>query len=155
VLKIGRTNRDARHRARELGARAGYAALGPWTEIWSRAVPDAASAEGAIHRMLARHRLPRRHSTSRELFRVDVGTARQVAQAVADARPRRPSAPRPARRTAQPRRDRRRIAGRLGRGTVGRLRRGAVGRLRRGAVGLLRLVELVGLTLLALWAFGP
>jgi T5orf172 domain len=81
MVKIGRTGRDPRTRAAEITAVSGL--LAPCTIAWCSPVVDMAEAELAVHRMLGRHRVRKR----RELFRIDVATARQVIEAIAAAPP--------------------------------------------------------------------
>ncbi len=81
MVKIGRTGRDPRTRAVEITAVSGL--LAPCTIAWCSPVADMAAAELAVHRMLGSHRVRRR----RELFRIDVATARQVIEAIAASPP--------------------------------------------------------------------
>ena len=81
MVKIGRTGRDPRTRAAEITAVSGL--LAPCTIAWCSPVADMAAAELAVHRMLGSHRVRKR----RELFRVDVSTARQVIEAIAASPP--------------------------------------------------------------------
>ncbi len=81
MVKLGRTGRDPRTRAAEITAVSGL--LAPATVAWCSPVSDMAAAEQAVHRMLGRHRVRKR----RELFRVDVATARGVVEAVAGSLP--------------------------------------------------------------------
>jgi hypothetical protein len=55
IVKIGRTSRHTPGRMIEVD-RSAYAAFGPWTEVWSRAVADCSHVEAAAHRMLANRR---------------------------------------------------------------------------------------------------
>ncbi len=81
MVKLGRTGRDPRTRAAEITSVSGL--LAPATVAWCSPVSDMAAAEQAVHRMLGSHRVRKR----RELFRVDVGTARGVVEAVAGSLP--------------------------------------------------------------------
>ena len=56
IVKIGRTSRHTPGRMTEVD-RSAYAAFGPWSEIWSRAVADCSHVEAAAHRMLANRRV--------------------------------------------------------------------------------------------------
>ena len=80
-VKIGRTGRNPRTRAAEITSVSGL--LAPCKIAYSSPVSDMTGAEQAVHRMLAPHRVRKR----RELFRVDVATARQVIRAVAGSLP--------------------------------------------------------------------
>ena len=77
MVKVGRTGRDPRTRAAEICSVSGL--LAPATVAWRSPVSNMAAAEQAVHRMLGSHRVRKR----RELFRVDVATAREVIEAVA------------------------------------------------------------------------
>ena len=88
MVKLGRTGRDPRTRAAEITSVSGL--LAPATVAWCSPVSDMAAAEQAVHRMLGSHRVRKR----RELFRVDVATARGVIEAVAGSLT--PSSPPPA-----------------------------------------------------------
>ena len=77
MVKIGLTTRTPKERAAELSASSGVPL--PFKVAWARAVPDCAYVEKAVHRMLDDKRV----SASRESFRVDVTTARQVIEAAA------------------------------------------------------------------------
>ena len=79
MVKIGKTGRDSGTCAAEIAAVSGL--LAPCTIAWCAPVADMAAAETAVHRMLDRQRVGKR----RELFRVDVATARQVVQTVSGA----------------------------------------------------------------------
>ena len=81
MVKVGRTGRDPRTRAAEITSVSGL--LAPATVAWCSPVSDMAAAEQAVHRMLGSHRVRRR----RELFRVDVATARAVIEAVVGSLP--------------------------------------------------------------------
>ncbi len=81
MVKIGRTGRNPRTRAAEITSVSGL--LAPCSIAYCSPVSDMASAEQAVHRMLAPHRVRKR----RELFRVDVATAQQVIRAVAGSQP--------------------------------------------------------------------
>jgi len=81
MVKLGRTGRDPRTRAAEICSVSGL--LAPATVAWCSPVSDMAAAEQAVHRMLGSHRVRKR----RELFRVDVATARGVVEAVAGSLP--------------------------------------------------------------------
>ncbi len=81
MVKLGRTGRDPRTRAAEITSVSGL--LAPATVAWCSPVSDMAAAEQAVHRMLGSHRVRKR----RELFRVDVATARGVVEAVAGSLP--------------------------------------------------------------------
>jgi hypothetical protein len=63
--------------------RSEYAAFGPWTEVWSRAVADCVHAETATHRMLANRRVRLNRLPCQELFRVDSAEACRVVEATA------------------------------------------------------------------------
>ena len=82
VVKIGRTSRHTEGRMSEVD-RSAYAAFGPWTEVWSRAVADCTHVETAAHRMLANRRVKLNRLTCRELFRVDGTEACRVVEAAA------------------------------------------------------------------------
>ena len=116
MVKIGKTGRDPGTRAAEITAVSGL--LAPCTVAWCAPVADIATAEMAVHRMLARQRVRKR----RELFRVDVVTARRVVEAVASAPG--SSLARPVRRT----------------GSFSRRRPARTWRQRRGVPPLVRLV---------------
>lgn len=112
LVKIGLTTRTPKERAAELSSSSGVPL--PFVVAWARAVSDCATVETAVHRMLD----DRRVSKSRESFRVDVKTARQVIEAAAGSRLGRqwraaPSRVAPAPRTGQ-RRGRRRGNGLTG-----------------------------------------
>ena len=81
IVKVGRTGRDPRTRAAEITSVSGL--LAPATVAWCSPASDMAAAEQAVHRMLGSHRVRKR----RELFRVDVATARGVIEAVAGSLP--------------------------------------------------------------------
>jgi T5orf172 domain len=81
MVKIGKTGRDPRRRAAEIASVSGL--LAPCTIACCAPVSDMDTAERAVHRMLGGHRVRKR----RELFRVDVATARQVVEAVATSLP--------------------------------------------------------------------
>ena len=81
MVKVGRTGRDPRTRAAEITSVSGL--LAPATVAWCSPVSDMAAADQAVHRMLGSHRVRKR----RELFRVDVATARGVVEAVAGSLP--------------------------------------------------------------------
>jgi hypothetical protein len=49
IVKIGRTSRHTPGRMIEVD-RSAYAAFGPWTEVWSRAVADCSHVEAAAHK---------------------------------------------------------------------------------------------------------
>jgi hypothetical protein len=83
IVKIGRTSRHTPGRMQEIDRDSVYAAFGPWTEIWSRAVADCAHVETAAHRMLANRRVKLGRLPCRELFRVDSSEARRVVEAAA------------------------------------------------------------------------
>jgi T5orf172 domain len=80
IVKIGRTSRHTPGRMIEVD-RSAYAAFGPWTEVWSRAVADCAHVEEAAHRMLANRRVKLNRLPCRELFRVDSAEACRVVEA--------------------------------------------------------------------------
>ena len=82
IVKIGRTSRHTPGRMIEVD-RSAYAAFGPWTEVWSRAVADCAHVEAAAHRMLANRRVKLNRLVCRELFRVDSAEACRVVEAAA------------------------------------------------------------------------
>jgi hypothetical protein len=82
VCKIGRTSRHTEGRLSEVD-RSAYAAFGPWTEVWSRAVADCTHVETAAHRMLANRRVKLNRLTCGELFRVDDAEACRVVEAAA------------------------------------------------------------------------
>jgi hypothetical protein len=82
IVKIGRTSRHTPGRMIEVD-RSEYAAFGPWTEIWSRAVADCSHVEAAAHRMLANRRVKLNRLVCRELFRVDSAEACRVVEAAA------------------------------------------------------------------------
>jgi hypothetical protein len=82
IVKIGRTSRHTPGRMVEVD-RSAYAAFGPWTEVWSRAVADCAHVEAAAHRMLANRRVKLNRLVCRELFRVDSAEACRVVEAAA------------------------------------------------------------------------
>ncbi len=98
MVKVGRTGRDPRTRAAEITSVSGL--LAPATVAWCSPVSDMIAAEQAVHRMLGNHRVRKR----RELFRVDVATARGVVEAVAGSLPAPGSPPAPLPRSvpAQP-----------------------------------------------------
>ena len=77
MVKIGKTRRDPRTRAREITSVSGL--IAPCTIACCLPVSDLAAAETAVHRMLDDKRVRKR----REMFRVDVATARQTIEAVA------------------------------------------------------------------------
>ena len=81
MVKVGRTGRDPRTRAGEIASVSGL--LAPATVAWCSPVSDMVAAEQAVHRMLGGYRVRKR----RELFRVDVATARGVIVAVAGSLP--------------------------------------------------------------------
>jgi hypothetical protein len=83
IVKIGRTSRHTPGRMQEIERDNAYAAFGPWTEIWSRAVADCRHVETATHRMLANRRVKLDRLVCRELFRVDSVEARRVVEAAA------------------------------------------------------------------------
>jgi hypothetical protein len=87
IIKIGRTSRHTPGRMIEVD-RSAYAAFGPWTEVWSRAVADCVHVEAAAHRMLAHRMLANRRVklnrlVCQELFRVDSAEACRVVEAAA------------------------------------------------------------------------
>jgi hypothetical protein len=82
MVKIGRTSRDTPGRMIEVD-RSAYAAFGPWTEVWSRAVADCVHVETATHRMLANRRVKLNRLVCQELFRVDSAEACRVVEAAA------------------------------------------------------------------------
>lgn len=82
MVKCGKTSRDPRKRAAEITSVSGL--LAPATIAACEPVSDITAAEQAVHRMLADKRVRKR----RELFRVDVETARQVIEVVARSQPR-------------------------------------------------------------------
>ncbi len=82
IVKIGRTSRHTSGRMIEVD-RSAYAAFGPWTEVWSRAVADCVHVETAAHRMLANRRVKLNRLVCRELFRVDSTEACRVVEAAA------------------------------------------------------------------------
>ena len=82
IVKIGRTSRHAPGRMIEVN-RSAYAAFGPWTEVWSRAVADCSHVEAAAHRMLANRRVKLNRLVFKELFRVDSAEACRVVEAAA------------------------------------------------------------------------
>jgi hypothetical protein len=82
IVKIGRTSRHTPGRMVEVN-RSAYAAFGPWTEVWSRAVADCAHVEAATHRMLANRRVKLNRLPCKELFRVDSVEACRVVEAAA------------------------------------------------------------------------
>jgi T5orf172 domain len=82
IIKIGCTSRHTPGRMLEV-ERSDYAAFGPWTEVWSRAVADCAHVETAAHRMLANRRVKLGRLPCRELFRVDSTEACRVVEAAA------------------------------------------------------------------------
>lgn len=82
IVKIGRTSRHTPGRMIEVD-RSEYAAFGPWTEVWSRAVADCVHVEAAAHRMLANRRVALNRLVCKELFRVDSTEARRVVEAAA------------------------------------------------------------------------
>lgn len=81
MVKIGKTSRDPRTRSSEIASVSGL--LAPCSIAYCAAVPDIATAEKTVHRMLGDRRVKKR----REMFRVDVATARQVIDAVAGSSP--------------------------------------------------------------------
>ena len=83
VVKVGRTARHIQGRAREIDRSEGYAAFSPWTEIWSRPVPDCVHVETIAHRMLANRRVRLGRAPCRELFRVEAEVACRVVEAAA------------------------------------------------------------------------
>ena len=82
IVKIGRTSRHTPGRMIEVD-RSEYAAFGPWTEVWSRAVSDCVHVEAAAHRMLANRRVKLNRLVCKELFRVDSAEACRVVEAAA------------------------------------------------------------------------
>lgn len=100
IVKIGRTSRHTPGRMLEVN-RSEYAAFGPWTEIYSRAVADCAHVEAATHRMLANRRVRLDRLACKELFRIESVEACRVVEAAAASLVvvRRPL-PKPARRRA-------------------------------------------------------
>jgi hypothetical protein len=82
IVKIGRTSRHTPGRMIEVD-RSAYAAFGPWTEVWSRAVADCSHVEAAAHRMLANRRVKLNRLVCKELFRVDSTEACRVVEAAA------------------------------------------------------------------------
>jgi hypothetical protein len=82
IVKIGRTSRHTPGRMIEVD-RSAYAAFGPWSEVWSRAVADCSHVEAAAHRMLANRRVKLNRLVCRELFRVDSAEACRVVEAAA------------------------------------------------------------------------
>ena len=82
IVKIGRTSRHTPGRMFEVD-RSDYAAFGPWTEVWSRAVADCVHVETATHRMLANRRVRLNQLPCKELFRVDSAEACRVVEAAA------------------------------------------------------------------------
>jgi hypothetical protein len=82
IVKIGRTARHTPGRMIEVD-RSAYAAFGPWTEVWSRAVADCVHVETAAHRMLANRRVKLNRLACQELFRVDSAEACRVVEAAA------------------------------------------------------------------------
>jgi hypothetical protein len=82
IVKIGRTSRHTPGRVIEVD-RSAYAAFGPWTEVWSRAVADCVHVETATHRMLANRRVRLNRLPCQELFRVDSAEACRVVEAAA------------------------------------------------------------------------
>jgi hypothetical protein len=70
IVKIGRTSRHTPGRMIEVD-RSEYAAFGPWSEVWSRAVADCVHVETATHRMLANRRVRLNRLVCKVLFRVD------------------------------------------------------------------------------------
>jgi hypothetical protein len=82
IVKIGRTSRHTPGRMIEVD-RSEYAAFGPWTEVWSRAVADCVHVEAAAHRMLANRRVRLNRLPCQELFRVDSAEACRVVEAAA------------------------------------------------------------------------
>jgi hypothetical protein len=98
VVKIGRTSRHTAGRMIEID-QSEYAAFGPWTEVWSRAVADCVHVETAAHRMLANRRVRLNRLVCKELFRIDTTEACRVVEAAAGSLTAvRPLLPRPARR---------------------------------------------------------
>jgi hypothetical protein len=83
VVKVGRTSKHTPGRMQEIELDANYAAFGPWSEVWSRAVADCAHVETAAHRMLANRRVKLDRLPCRELFRVDETEACRVVEAAA------------------------------------------------------------------------
>jgi hypothetical protein len=82
IVKIGRTARHTPGRMIEVD-RSAYAAFGPWTEVWSRAVADCVHVETVAHRMLANRRVKLNRLVCKELFRVDSAEACRVVEAAA------------------------------------------------------------------------
>ena len=82
IVKIGRTSRHTAGRMIEIN-QSDYAAFGPWTEVWSRAVADCVHVETAAHRMLANRRVRLNRLVCKELFRVDSAEACRVVEAAA------------------------------------------------------------------------
>jgi hypothetical protein len=82
IVKIGRTSRHTPGRMIEVD-RSAYAAFGPWTEVWSRAVADCVHVEAAAHRMLANRRVKLNRLVCKELFRADSAEACRVVEAAA------------------------------------------------------------------------
>ena len=82
IVKIGRTSKHTAGRVIEVD-RSKYAAFGPWTEVWSRAVADCVHVETATHRMLANRRVRLNRLVCKELFRVDSAQACRVVEAAA------------------------------------------------------------------------
>ena len=80
IVKIGRTSRHTPGRMSEVD-RSAYAAFGPWTEVWSRAVADCVHVETATHRMLANRRVRLNRLPCQELFRIDSAEACRVVEA--------------------------------------------------------------------------
>lgn len=95
MVKIGKTGRDPRTRAREITSVSGL--IAPCTIVWCAPVSDMASAEKAVHRMLGRYRVRKR----RELFRISHAQAREAAEAIARSLR---TAPTPVRQRVAPRR---------------------------------------------------
>ena len=81
MVKIGQTERNPRIRAADVTKVSGL--LAPCRIAYCMPVSDMASAEQAMHQMLAPHRVRKR----RELFRVDVAVAQQVVRAVSGSLP--------------------------------------------------------------------
>jgi hypothetical protein len=77
MVKIGKTGRDPRTRAREITSVSGL--ITPCTIVWCAPVSDMAAAEKAVHRMLDRYRVTKR----REMFRISHAQAKQAAEAIA------------------------------------------------------------------------
>ena len=82
IVKIGCTSRHTPGRVIEVD-RSEYAAFGPWSEVWSRAVADCVHVETTTHRMLANRRLRLNQLRCQELFQVDSAEACRVVEAAA------------------------------------------------------------------------